>query len=113
VKKAMTRNDADEQIAAGLETLRLLGEQGCDLARARLVTHSFTGHEDQLEMLGASLKGTGYTVEPDGERGLTASTLSVIDDGWLRESMAILCRVADYFSVDYLGFEALADTTTH
>jgi Regulator of ribonuclease activity B len=113
MKRNSERNDVDHHVTAGLETLRLLTDQGCDLSRPRLTTHSFSGGADALDMLGVSLRGTGYTVEESDGGTLTASTLSVVDEGWLRESMRILCRVADYFGVDYLGWEAHADVVSH
>jgi hypothetical protein len=102
-------NDPAERIAHGLETLRVLAEDGANLALPRLVTHSFTGKGEGLEFAAIALKGSGYAIEQPDEETVFAEAMTVTDEGWLREAMAILCRVADHFGVEYEGWEAQAD----
>lgn len=101
-------NDPAERIAEGLERLAGLISDGADLTQRRLVIHSFSGHADSLEQVGVAMKHSGYTIKQEGS-DLDASTLTLVDEGWLREAMVILCRVADRFEVTYDGFEVQAD----
>jgi Regulator of ribonuclease activity B len=101
-------NDPAERIADGLERLALLIGDGADLSRKRLVTHSFSGHADQIEQVAVAMRHSGYTVTDEG-RSLEASAQTLVDEAWLREAMIILCRVADRFEVTYDGFEVQSD----
>lgn len=102
-------NDPKERVNDGLDKLAMLAADGSDLGRPRLVTHSFSGSGEGLEQMEVALRHVGYTVQGDGDGDLTAEATMVINEPWLRESMTILCRVADRFGVTYHGFEAHAD----
>lgn len=101
-------NDPAERVAAGLERVALLASDGADLTRKRRVTHSFSGHPEQIEQVAVAMRHSGYETSQNGG-DLEASAMTEVNEGWLREAMIILCRVADRFEVSYDGFEVQSD----